>query len=98
MEILFKGKYYELVELKEPNRRTSFDIVAIFESCYTREDENNEIVSITKEEFEGDLDAQWRLGKCINYFYGASERNETIIDIAKEYIKDYLETQKESQK
>ena len=89
MEIFYKGKYYELVELKEPNGRASFDIVAIFESNYTRE-ENGKEIPTTKEDFESNLDCSWRLGNFINYFYGASvETLKSMEIIAKEYIDEY---------
>lgn len=89
MEIFYKGKYYELVELKEPNGRASFDIVAIFESNYTREENGNEIPT-TKEDFESNLDCSWRLGNFINYFYGASvETLKSMETIAKDYIDEY---------
>lgn len=89
MEIFYKGKYYELVELKEPNGRASFDIVAIFESKYTKEENGNEIPT-TKEDFESNLDCSWRLGNFINYFYGASvETLKSMETIAKDYIDEY---------
>ncbi len=89
MEIFYKGKYYELVELKEPNGRASFDIVAIFESIYTKEENGNEIPT-TKEDFESNLDCSWRLGNFINYFYGASvETLKSMETIAKNYIDDF---------
>lgn len=89
MEIFYKGKYYELVELKEPNGRASFDIVAIFESIYTKEENGNEIPT-TKEDFESNLDCSWRLGNFINYFFGASEETpKSIQTIAKDYIDDF---------
>lgn len=89
MEIFYKGKYYELVELKEPNGRASFDIIAIFESIYTKEENGNEIPT-TKEDFESNLDCSWRLGNFINYFYGASvETLKSMETIAKDYIDDF---------
>lgn len=89
MEIFYKGKYYELVELKEPNGRASFDIVAIFESNYTKEENGNEIPT-TKEDFESNLDCSWRLGNFINYFFGASvETLKSMETIAKDYIDEY---------
>lgn len=88
MEILYKGNYYELVELKEPNEESSFDIIAIFKSRYYKYD-GDEQINITKEEFEEGIETSWELGEFINYFYGASDQEEMIENIAKGYIDEY---------
>jgi hypothetical protein len=93
MEILHKGKTYELMELIDNKDKCSFDIVGIFESKYFN-DETNEQIFITNEQFENDNNARWELGQFINYFYGANEESiEEIIKIAKDYIDEYLEKQ-----
>jgi hypothetical protein len=67
--------------------------VGIFESKYFN-DETNEQIFITNEQFENDNNARWELGQFINYFYGANEESiEEIIKIAKDYIDEYLEKQ-----
>ena len=88
MEILYKGNYYELAELKEPNEESSFDIIAIFKSRYYKYDGDKQI-NITKEEFENGIETSWELGNFINYFYGASDQEEKNVSIAKEYIDEY---------
>ena len=97
MEILHNGKTYELMELIDNKDKCSFDIVGIFESYYFN-NETNEQIFITNEQFENDdfysNNTHWELGQFINYFYGANEESiEDIIKIAKDYIDEYLEKQ-----
>ena len=65
MTLNYKGKEFEITELKEPNENTSFDVIAIFE------------VQGLKYNF-------------VNYFYGADDSKENIINNSKIYIDRYL--------
>ena len=85
MTIKYKGNYYELVELKEPQKEQTYDIIGIFKSYYFKE-ENGKEIPITLEEFEKDFDGQWRLGEFIDYFYGANDKTQDIVEIAQWYI------------
>ena len=97
MEIFYKGKYYEIMELKEPQGRATFDIFVVFESCYLKEDKNGNKIPTTKEDFEHDESCDWRLGNFINYSFGSNEFTlKTIETIAKEYIDEYEKGKKQT--
>ena len=76
MTIKRNGQNYELVELHELNQNATYDIVAIFKINYIKEND--------------DQAAQvWELGDFVNYFYGANDDTENIINIANEYIDEF---------
>ena len=84
MRMTYKGNDYELTELKEPNRNESFDIIAIF-----RVDHfiwvYGDLVKVSKEEYEK-YDEHLEKLRFVDYFYGADDEDENLIEMAKEYI------------
>jgi len=87
MRFEYKGKTFELMEMKEPNKKTTFDIIGIFEVVPHRII-NNELVKCSWDEFE------FVKYEFVNYFYGVTGK-EIMIANAKEYIDRYLKKNKE---
>lgn len=87
MRFDYKGKTFELMEMKEPNKNTSFDIIGIFEVVPHRII-NNEIVKCSWDECE------FEKYEFVDYFYGVTGK-EIMITNAKEFIDKYLKENKE---
>lgn len=88
MRINYKGRTFELAELKEPNSNQTFDIIAIFEIKpykWTEIFEYPECVECSEEE----EDAFEKLF-FIEYFYGASlDSDEELTTTAMRHIDRY---------
>ena len=100
MRIAYNNKQYELVELNDIHNTSSYDIVAIFEVQYTYY-QGGEKHLVSEEDFlaQDDNENSPIINEelvFIQYFYGASESKEQIIENAHyfldhEYDKDYNE-------
>lgn len=78
MRFEYKDKKFELMEMKEPNKNETFDIIGIFKVVPHRII-NNELVKCSWDECE------FEKYEFVDYFYGVTS-NELIIMDAKEII------------
>lgn len=94
MRFNYKNNDYELAELKEPNERTTFDIIAIFRIDYCIWQGEN-LVSVDKKTYEESEDHFEKL-IFVDYFYGVTD-NDFLIKSAKNSI-DFIESKKKEMK
>lgn len=84
MRFTYKNNEYELMEMKEPNKNESFDVIAIFQVIYI---DSVYDCKVPKEVYDDCEDGSViEKYQPINYFYGADNEDEELIKIAKEYI------------
>lgn len=86
MKFTYKNNEYELMEMKEPHNNQIFDMIAIFKVKYVTITKDLEKIEISKNE-----DYDFEDYDYINYFCkGAGDSPNEWIEIAKQYIDDYL--------
>lgn len=88
MKIIYKNKPYELVELKDVHQESSYDIIAIFEIQYVFWQDGQKCLA-----YEGSTETTEEL-RFVDYFYGASESINSIVEHAHEYIDKECDLQK----
>ena len=84
MKFEYKNNEYELMELVEPHKNETFDILAIFKVKYVIIDKNFEKVEVSKNDNYEFEDYEY-----INYFCNQGDALENI-ETAKSYIDDFL--------
>lgn len=85
MRFEYKGKEYELAELCEPNKKETFDIIAIMEVKYCIWDNYDDLVEVSKEVYDNTSD-NFEKFEFVNYFYGTDYEDNVLIEMAKIYI------------
>lgn len=83
MTFKYNNKYYELMELVEPNSLLKSDILIIMEITYFEEQDGRRVL-INKDEWEGNDMASFEY-RIVNYFYGV-EDDATNIENAQYFI------------
>jgi hypothetical protein len=92
MKLKYKGRDFELMHLYDLNGE-DFDIVAIYEEVYVYFLEGGQVKEVGFEEwkkaYDNDEDLPFQEMRFINYFWGADDDQEVIIENAKNFIDDY---------
>lgn len=93
MNFIYKNNDFMICELKEINKNTSFDIIAIFKINTFIMNGFQKIKKISLDEARknekeiyknnNDIISEYEF---INYFYEVDEENETLINTSKKYI------------
>lgn len=86
MRISYRGNEYELTELYEPNSNATFDIIAIFRVQYCVWSGLN-LIEVSKDLYDKTDDKMEKLS-FVDYFYGAEDFEENLIEEAKKRIKE----------
>ena len=84
MRINYEGQEYELTELVEPTNGATFDIIAIFKVVYRKWDQETlRFVDCEKNEKDDDVED---FLEFVDYFYGASDNEDLLIEDAQRWL------------
>jgi len=94
MELNYKGRDFEIVQLIDLNGEEFYGIVAIYEVVYVYFLEGGQVKEVGFEEWKRAWDNEeeelpFQDFKFINYFWGADDDIEVIKENAKNFIDDY---------
>lgn len=93
MELNYKGRTFEIVQLSDLNGEELYGIVAILEVTYVYFLENGKVKEVGFEEwqraYENDEDLPFQDYRFINYYCGVDDDIETIVENAHNFIDDY---------